>query len=134
MKLLAVILLVALAGTPAIFASPALSATATGRSNEAAADSSKQDLSVLPTAFAGWEISGSVRRGSDADTIDHAQSAALREYGFTGYEIATYTQGNRKLSVRAARFRMPREPRRFYLLPRTGHDCRTNWQPGCFRQ
>jgi hypothetical protein len=104
MKLLAVVLLIALAGAPAVFASPALSDAATGRSDEAAADSSKQDLSILPTAFAGWEISGSVRRGSDADTIDHAQSAALREYGFTGYEIATYVQGNRKLSVRAARF------------------------------
>lgn len=102
-KRLAVVLLIALAGAPAVFAGPAMSDT-TGRSDEAAADSSKQDLSILPSAFAGWEISGSVRRGSDADTIDHAQSAALREYGFTGYEIATYTQGNRKLSVRAARF------------------------------
>ena len=45
-----------------------------------------------------------MRKGSDADAIDHAQSAALREYGFVGYEIATYTQGTRKLAVRAARF------------------------------
>ena len=103
MKLLPVILLISLAMAPALC--PALAeAAASGSANEADTASSKQDLPILPHAFAGWEISGSVRKGIDADTIDHAQSATLREYGFTGYEIATYSQGTRKLTVRAARF------------------------------
>jgi hypothetical protein len=106
MKLFPVILLISLAMAPAVFAGAALSdtATASGSRDQAATASSKQDLSILPHAFAGWEISGSVRKGIDAGSIDHAQSAALREYGFTAYEIATYSQGDRKLTVRAARF------------------------------
>jgi hypothetical protein len=106
MKLFPVILLISLGLTPAIFAGPALAATTTasGSGDQSAMAPSKQDLSILPNAFAGWEISGSVRKGTDADTIDHAQGAALREYGFTGYEIATYSQGTRKLTVRAAQF------------------------------
>ncbi len=106
MKRFPVILLISLAMTPAVFVGSALAdtATASGSRDQAATDSSKQDLPILPHAFAGWEISGSVRKGIDAGTIDHAQSAALREYGFTGYEIATYSQGDRKLTVRAARF------------------------------
>jgi len=89
MKLL-VILLISLAVAPAVFAGPS--------------PADPQNLPILPNTFAGWEISGSVRKGIDAGTIDHAQNAALREYGFTGYEIATYSQGKRKLTVRAARF------------------------------
>jgi hypothetical protein len=100
MKLL-VILLISLAVAPAVFAGPASADTAvSGSGDQAAAASSKQDLPILPNTFAGWEISGGVRKGIDAGTIDHAQSAALREYGFTGYEIATYSQASR----------MPREP------------------------
>lgn len=91
MKLL-VILLISLAVAPAVFAGPA-----PGSGDQAAA-------AILPNTFGGWELSGTVRKGIDAGTIDHAQSAALREYGFTGYEIATYSQGKRKLIVRAARF------------------------------
>ncbi len=94
MKLL-VILLISLAVAPAVVAGPAPAASGAG--DQAAA-------AILPNTFAGWEISGTVRKGIDAGTIDHAQSAALREYGFTGYEIATYSQGKRKLTVRAARF------------------------------
>jgi hypothetical protein len=106
MKLSSVILLISLAVAPAIFAGPARAVTtaALGSGDRAAQASSPQDLSILPNAFAGWEISGGVSKGIDAGTIDHAQSAALREYGFTGYEIATYTQVSRKLTVRAARF------------------------------
>jgi len=101
MKMFPVILLISLA-----VVGPALADTAiaSGPGDQAATASSKQEISILPNAFAGWELSGSVRKGIDAGTIDHAQSAALREYGFTGYEIATYAQGNRKLTVRAARF------------------------------
>ncbi len=107
MKLFPVILLISLAVmAPAVFVGPAWADTASASSpgDQAATASSKLEISILPNAFAGWELSGSVRKGIDAGTIDHAQSAALREYGFTGYEIATYSQGNRKLTVRAARF------------------------------
>jgi hypothetical protein len=58
----------------------------------------------LPKAFAGWEISSAVHQGSDPRAVDQAQSAALREYGFTGYETATYSQPGRKLTLRVARF------------------------------
>ena len=61
-------------------------------------------LPILPKAFAGWEISGDVHRGSDPRAVDEAQSAALKEYGFTGSELATYSQPGRKLTVRLARF------------------------------
>lgn len=70
----------------------------------AAGDQPAQDLSILPNAFAGWEISGGIRKGTEASAVDRAQSAVLKEYGFTGYEIATYSQGERKLTVQAARF------------------------------
>ena len=106
MKLFTVILLISLLIAPAVFVGPALADTAPAApsADRADTDSVKQDLSILPNAFAGWEISGSVRRGNDAGAIDRAQSAVLREYGFIGYEIATYVQGSRKLAVRAARF------------------------------
>ena len=61
-------------------------------------------LPVLPKAFAGWEISGEVHRGSDPHAVDEAQSAALKEYGFIGYELANYSQPGSKLTVRLARF------------------------------
>ena len=97
-----------LAGAPAVFAGPATSDTS-GRSAQTAADSSKQDLSILPNALPDGSFPAASARNR-CRTIDHAQSAALREYGFTGYEIATYSQGKRKLTVRAARSRMPPEP------------------------
>ena len=106
MKPFTAFLLISLVMLPAVLVGPALAETAktAASDQQAETDSAKQELSILPHSFAGWEISGSVRKGSDADAIDHAQSTALREYGFVGYEIATYTQGTRKLAVRAARF------------------------------
>jgi hypothetical protein len=108
MKKFSIILLISFCMAPAIPGSPvsatALAATAAGPGEQAATATPKQDLTILPTAFAGWEISGGIRKGTEAAAVDHAQSAALREYGFTGYEIASYSQGKRKLTVRAARF------------------------------
>jgi len=106
MKLFIVILLILLVMIPAVSVGPALADTppAASSGKRADTDAAKQDLPILPSSFAGWEISGSVRRGTDAAAIDDAQSAVLREYGFVEYEIATYVQGNRKLAVRAARF------------------------------
>jgi hypothetical protein len=106
MKLCTAFLFILLVVLPTVLVSPALAETArTAASDQRAdTDSANQELPILPSSFAGWEISGSVRRGNDASAIDHAQSAALREYGFVGYEIATYTQGTRQLAVRAARF------------------------------
>lgn len=106
MKLFTAFLLISLVMLPAVLVGPALAETASTAASDQRADtdSAKQGLSILPNSFAGWEISGNARKGTDADAIDHAQSAALREYGFVGYEIATYTQGTRKLAVQAARF------------------------------
>src|SRR6202030_2439317 len=61
--------------------------------------------SVLPKEFGGWQISGSLRTSDDAAAADPVNAAVLKEYGFAGFESATYTRDDgRKLTLRAARF------------------------------
>jgi hypothetical protein len=62
-----------------------------------------QQPTMLPKVFAGWEQT-SKQTGTDPATVDQASSRVLKEYGFTDFEIATYTQDDRKLTVKAARF------------------------------
>src|SRR5512146_2005264 len=62
-----------------------------------------EQTSLLPKVFAGWERT-SDQAGTDPATVDQASSRVLKEYGFTDFETATYTQGDRKLTVKAARF------------------------------
>jgi len=60
---------------------------------------------VLPKQFGGWQISGSSRTSSDPAAADPVDAAVLKEYGFTGFESATYTRDDgRKLALKAARF------------------------------
>jgi len=59
---------------------------------------------LLPKVFAGWEKTADDKTGSDPSLVDPASGRILREYGFTDYETATYAQGARKLSLKAARF------------------------------
>jgi len=60
---------------------------------------------VLPTAFGGWQISGSPQTSSDPAVADPVNADVLKEYGFTDLASATYTRDDgRKLTVKAARF------------------------------
>ncbi len=62
-----------------------------------------QQASLLPKVFAGWEQT-SKQTGTNPATVDQASSRVLREYGFTDFETAIYTQDGRKLTIKAARF------------------------------
>ncbi len=63
----------------------------------------EQQSSLLPKVFAGWEQT-SRKTGTDPAIVDQASSRVLKEYGFTDFETATYTQGDRKLTLKVARF------------------------------
>ncbi len=58
---------------------------------------------LLPDIFAGWQKTGP-RAGADPAQADPANAALMKEYGFTGFEAATYTAPGRKLTIKAARF------------------------------
>ena len=64
----------------------------------------KPPSAFLPTAFAGWEVSGAPQLGSDPRKIDSASSNVLKEDRFTGFELATYRRDDRVLTVKAAQF------------------------------
>lgn len=59
---------------------------------------------LLPTTFAGWELTGKRQQSSNASAADDANAAVLREYGFTQYESASYTRDDSKVTVRAIEF------------------------------
>ncbi|MCI0354914.1 MAG: hypothetical protein L0099_07740 [Acidobacteria bacterium] len=60
---------------------------------------------LLPAQFAGWSKQLPAQSGRDANQADAAQPALLREYGFTDFESAAYVRDQRRMAVRAARFR-----------------------------
>src|SRR5271170_8171248 len=71
----------------------------------ARAKDSVPSTSVLPTQFAGWQISGSPRISNDPSVADPVNAAVLKEYGFAGFESATYTRDDgRKLTLKVASF------------------------------
>jgi hypothetical protein len=60
---------------------------------------------VLPNQFAGWQLSGSVVKSTDAATADPANATVLKEYGFERLEKARYTRDDgRALDIKAAVF------------------------------
>ncbi|MDR3763670.1 MAG: hypothetical protein P4M01_06185 [Acidobacteriota bacterium] len=59
---------------------------------------------LLPEAFAGWELSGTAQQGTEPHKLDATSAAVLAEDRFKDYEIATYKNGGRTLTLRAARF------------------------------
>jgi hypothetical protein len=59
---------------------------------------------ILPQAFAGWQQTAPKASSNPADA-DPANAALLAEYGFTGFEGATYTKPGRTLKIKAARFK-----------------------------
>jgi hypothetical protein len=65
----------------------------------------KNSAGLLPPSFSGWQIEQqSVKNSSDPAAIDQADAAVIKEYGFTGSEIATYTRNGRKMTVKTAQF------------------------------
>jgi hypothetical protein len=63
------------------------------------------DAGFLPQSFNGWQLDKSSRKsGNDPAAVDAADSAVLKEYGFAGFESATYLRNGRKMQVKAARF------------------------------
>jgi hypothetical protein len=60
---------------------------------------------ILPRQFGGWQASAAPRTSNDPAVADPVNAAVLKEYGFTGFESATYTRDDgRKLTLKAARF------------------------------
>jgi hypothetical protein len=59
---------------------------------------------VLPASFAGWQQSSSPQTSTAAEAADQANAPVLREYGFTEFTAANYTQPDNKLNIRAIRF------------------------------
>lgn len=60
---------------------------------------------VLPRTFNGWQLnSASIKTGSDPAGVDPTDAQVLKEYGFVGFEIASYTRYGRTMQVKAARF------------------------------
>jgi len=64
----------------------------------------KAPSAILPELFAGWELSGTPQLGTDPHKIDSASSSVLKEDRFTDFEVATYKNGDRTITVKAARF------------------------------
>jgi hypothetical protein len=67
------------------------------------AEKSAQD-GLLPSSFAGWQKAPGKHVSKSADAADPANPQLLQEYGFTDLETATYTRGDRNMTVKAERF------------------------------
>src|SRR5690348_13080996 len=69
------------------------------------APSNPASKTVLPAQFGGWVLKGSVATSADPAAADQANAPVLKEYGFQGFEKATYTQSDgRTLDIKAASF------------------------------
>jgi hypothetical protein len=65
----------------------------------------KAPAGVLPAAFNGWQLERhTAKTFTDPAQADPADSVVLKEYGFAGMESATYSRGDRKMQIKAARF------------------------------
>ena len=59
---------------------------------------------LLPDAFDGWASSEPLKTVNDAATLDTANAAALKEYGFNYAVVANYTREGDTIAMRALRF------------------------------
>jgi hypothetical protein len=59
---------------------------------------------LLPEMFAGWQLSGTRQTSTDPQAADKATAGALKEYGFSRYEAASYARGSDMLSLKAVQF------------------------------
>ena len=59
----------------------------------------------LPQTFGGWQISKAPVISQNPESADPTNAPVLKEYGFIGFESATYTRDDgRWLKIKAARF------------------------------
>lgn len=64
-----------------------------------------QGPAILPQAFAGWDMSGTVKTSTDPAVADSTSAKVLEEYRFSDLAMATYARDDgRTLKIRAARF------------------------------
>lgn len=68
------------------------------------AAAAQEGSGLLPAEFAGWRKVVPSQVSREAAAAEPAHAAVLREFGFTDFEAASYTRGERRLEVRAARF------------------------------
>ena len=59
---------------------------------------------LLPETFAGWQITGTADRSTQASAADPGDAVPLQEYGFTRYESARYSRDDGELTVKAMEF------------------------------
>lgn len=65
-----------------------------------------KEAGFLPSSFHGWtKDASSVKASTDPGSADQADAAVLKEYGFSDAELTTYMRGDRKMAVKAARFK-----------------------------
>lgn len=64
----------------------------------------QEGAGLLPAEFSGWRKTVPSRVSTQAEAAEPAHAAVLREFGFTDFEEAVYTRGDRRIEVRAARF------------------------------
>jgi len=70
-----------------------------------AAETKAKAESLLPSAFAGWHKTQPARTSTDPAAADKVYAEVLREYGFTEYQSATYTRGERTITINAIGFK-----------------------------
>lgn len=58
---------------------------------------------LLPQGFSGWQQTEH-HSGTAPEQVDAVNTASLKEFGFTDFELATYERAGRKLHLKAARF------------------------------
>src|ERR1700741_3179916 len=86
-----------------VFSASGLAQSKTTLVDPKQAEKSAQD-GLLPSNFAGWQKAPEARTSKSPDAADPANPQILKEYGFTDSETATYTRGDRKMTVKAERF------------------------------
>jgi len=59
---------------------------------------------ILPTDFAGWQLSAPATTSTAPEAADNANADLLKEDGFAQFATGTYIRNGDKLSVRAIRF------------------------------
>lgn len=70
-----------------------------------ALSASPQPAAILPPSFNGWEKAAGAKTETEPATADPAGADVLKEYGFSDVELATYTRDDRRMEVKAARFK-----------------------------
>jgi hypothetical protein len=65
----------------------------------------EKPAAVFPLAFAGWQRSGAEEMSTQAARADRVYADLLQEFGFLDFHAATFVRPDRKLEVRAIRFR-----------------------------